>query len=343
MSVLLTTTSTPGSGLAGQYQKFFDKKLLTAVLQLLVMDQFGQVRPLPPNMGALTVRFTRPPAPDSTTVQSLTEGDPSTLTDRAFGWTHIDASLAQVGQKARISDIVGSTNLFDTLKGMTTLMGQDAAHYLDLAITKEIVPNATTNVIYGGGQSSWANLAAAGTADAVMSINDILKAFTKLTIKRAPKASANDRAPKARGGDYVCVVPPQLGYNVKLDSKFIDAGIRGNNDGLFNGEMGTWYGLRLILGTQPFVENVASAENTYDTTASIPNSVYSAICMGSEQFGIVNLASQSPFGPKVIVVDTPDSGNPLLQYTTVGWKAYFVVKTLKEDWASVIKARTTFA
>src|SRR6184192_590908 len=129
MAVLTTATS----GLTGQYQKYFDKRLLTAVLQLLVMDQFGQVRPLPPNMGALTVRFTRPPAPDRTTVQSLSEGVAIT-TDRAFAWSHIDATLAQVGQKSTISDILGATNLFDTLKGMSTLMGQDAAHYLDFAI-----------------------------------------------------------------------------------------------------------------------------------------------------------------------------------------------------------------
>src|SRR6266403_4865749 len=134
MAVLTTSTS----GLTGQYQKFFDKKLLTAVLQLLVMDQCGQVRSLPPNMGALTVRFTRPPAPDQSTVLALSEGVAPT-TDRAFAWTHIDASPTQVGQKSTISDILGATNLFDTLKGMTTLMGQDAAHYLDFAITTEIV------------------------------------------------------------------------------------------------------------------------------------------------------------------------------------------------------------
>ena len=335
MAVLTSSTG----GLTGQYQKYFDKKLLTAVLQLLVMDQFGQVRSLPPNMGALTVRFTRPPAPDQSTVLSLTEGvAPST--DRAFAWTHIDASPAQVGQKSTISDILGSTSLFDTLKGMITLMGQDAGHYLDLQITKEIVPNATTNKIYSGGNTSWANLAAGAAADSVMTIQDINKAFTKLTIQRAPTASAGDRAPKAKGGDYVCVVPPQLGYNIKLDPKFIDAGVRGNNDGLFNGEMGTWYGLRLIAGTQPFREDGgAGAEGTYAATGNI----YSAVCLGGEQFGVVNLASQSPFSPKVIVVDSPDSANPLNQYTTVGWKAFFCVKTLKEDWASVIRAQTTFS
>ena len=72
----MATLTSASSGLSGQYQKYFDKKLLTAVLQLLVMDQFGQVRSLPPNTGALTVRFTRPPAPASTLVQALSEGVP---------------------------------------------------------------------------------------------------------------------------------------------------------------------------------------------------------------------------------------------------------------------------
>ncbi len=326
------------SGLTGQYQKYFDKKLLTAVLQLLVMDQFGQVRSLPPNMGALTVRFTRPPAPDQSQVQALTEGVAIT-TDRDFAWSFIDATPTQVGQKSTISDILGATNLFDTLKGMVTLMGQDAGHYLDLVITKEIVQNVTTNKIYGGGNTSWANLAADSPANTVMTIQDILKAFTALTIARAPKATANDRAPKARGGDYVCVLPPQLAYNVKLDNKFVDAGVRGNNDGLFNGEMGSWYGLRLIMGTQPYREATGGAENTYSASGGI----YSAICLGSEQFGVVNLASQSPFSPKIIVVDSPDHANPLSQFTSVGWKAFFAVKTLKQDWAAVIRAQTTYA
>ena len=334
MSALLTSSG----GLSGQYQKYFDKKLLTAVLQQLVMDQFGQVRPLPPGMGATTVRFTRPPAPDRTTVQSLTEGTPIS-TDRTFAWTFIDATLAQVGQKSTLSDILSETNLFDTLKGMTTLMGQDAAHYLDFQITNEIVPNATTNKIYSGGVPDWTTLAGAGANDVTLSIQDINKAFTKLTIARAPKAVSNDRAPKARGGDYVCTIAPQVGYNIKLDNKFVDAGVRGQNDGLFNGELGTWYGLRLVSMTQPWREATGGAENTFASAGGI----YASVALGSEQFGVVNLASQSLMGPKIVVVDRPDKSDVLNQTTCVGWKAFFAIKTLKEDWASVIRSQTTYS
>src|SRR5882724_4680755 len=108
-AVLLTTAS---GGLSGQYQKYFDKKLLTAVLQLLVMDQFGQIRSLPPNMGALTVRFTRPDSPKvggtaigTTGVYSLSEGVPL-ANDRDYTFSFIDATCTQIGEKMRISDIL---------------------------------------------------------------------------------------------------------------------------------------------------------------------------------------------------------------------------------------------
>ena len=333
-----TAMLTSDSGLSGQYQKFFDKKLLTAVLQQLVMDQFGQIRPLPPGMGATTVRFTRPPAPDRTLVQTLTEGTPIS-TDRTFAWSFVDATPTQVGEKATLSDILSETNLFDTLKGMTTLMGQDAAHYLDFRITKEIVENVSTNKVYSGNNTSWANLAASAPADCSLSIVDINTAFTKLTVARAPKAVANDRAPKAKGGDYVITIAPQVGFSVKLDPKFIDAGVRGNNDGLFNGELGSWYGLRLISMTQPYREATGGAENTYASAGGI----YSSVALGSEEFGVVNLASQSMLAPKIIVVDRPDKTDVLNQTTCVGWKAFFTVKTLKEDWACVVRSQTTYS
>src|SRR5882757_9209778 len=117
---VLTTIS---SGLSGQLQKFFRKQLLTPVTQLLVMDQFAQFAQLPEGAGALTVRFTRPDAPDRAQVDALTECDPSTLTDTSYTYSFIDATPTQIGKKARVSDILSATNLFDTTKNVLKRMG----------------------------------------------------------------------------------------------------------------------------------------------------------------------------------------------------------------------------
>lgn len=333
MSVMLTSTG----GLSGQYQKFFLKKLLTPIDQLLVMDQLAQFAILPENQGAKTVTFTRPAAADSTAVDSLTEGDPSTLTDGTYSLTHIDATCSQIGKKNRISDILAATNLFDTVKLVLDKMGRDASHYIDSKIMAEVVPNVAAASKKYSGNANFAALGSDSTSGAYLTIAQILKEFTRLRVNRAPTAKPNERAPGAKGGDYVAVLPTQVATDVKLDSKFIDAGVRGTQKGLFTGEIGTWYGVRMMETTQPWIES--STENTYDAAGSI----YSTVVMGSEQFGVVNLAKKSPLSPKINVIDRPDHSNPGAQYVTVAWTAYWVVKTLKDNWASVIRSKTSWS
>jgi N4-gp56 family major capsid protein len=335
MAQLLTSSG----GLSGQYQKYFNKKLLTAVLQKLVMDQFGQQATLPGGMGSVIVRWTRPDAPDRTQVQALSEGTPL-ATDRAYTYSFVDATLAQVGEKTTISDILSATNLFDTLERVSVLMGQEAAHYFDFAITTEIVAGvASGSKQYSGGATDFASLVALPAADSVLTIQDLLKAITRLEIARAPTAEPNERVPNAKGGEYVAVIPPAIGYNLKQDAKFIDAGVRGNNEGLFNGEYGSWYGVRCIMGTLPWREATGGAEGTYSSTGG----VYSTIVTGSEQFGVASLTSQSISKPQLIVCSKPDKSDQLGQFTSVGWKSFFKVKTLKDDWAVVIRSQTTYA
>jgi len=307
-------------------------------------------------MGALTVRFTRPDSPKvggttigTTGVYALAEGVPL-ANDRDYTFTFVDATCTQIGEKMRISDILGATNLFDTLQQASKVLGQDAAHYYDFAITTEIIAGTQAFGIgaklYVGATQTFAGIKALTGATGALTIKDILRAFTRLTLARAPEASANERAPKARGGTYVAVCPPQVLFDLEQDQKFIDAGTRGTSEGLFTGEMGTWYGIRVIRGTQPWIEN--AAEGTYDGTivydpVGATGSVFSTICMGSEMFGVVSLASQSITSPKLIIVNTPDKSDALNQFTSVGWKSFFTVKTLKGDWAQIIRSKVSYS
>ncbi len=337
MAQLLTSSG----GLSGQYQKYFDKRLLTAVLQKLVMAQFPQVKALPPGMGALTVRFTRPMAPDRSTVSALTEGT-ALASDSDYSLSFVDATCTQVGQKTTISDILGETNLFDTLQNVSTWMGQNAALYYDFAITTEYQAGVNaTNKQYAGGAADWTTLAALPTTDGRLQVPDLLKACTRLTAARAPKASANGMGggPKM-GTDYVAVIAPQPGFDIRLDKDFfVAAGVRGNNDGLFNGEFGSWYGIKCVEATQPWREATGGAEGTFSSTGGI----YATIVTGSEAVGMVNLASQNITRPKLIVAANADKSDSLNQFTSVGWKSFFKVKTLKDDWSVIIRSLTTYS
>ena len=353
---LMTTAS---SGITPEYQTYFSKVLLKHAIQLLVMNQLGQQKELPRNKGSKSIRFFRPAAGDRTKVlgptgygflNQLAEGDATQAiasgNQREITWTPIDMTLDIFGEPSKFSDLLDETDLFGTLEDISRLLGEDAAQAADFYITEKVVkglPASSKRYAEGAAgvhAQTFAGLAGEATlANATLSIRDLLGAMTRLTITRAPKP---------KGGKYVAAMPPQVSFDVKLDSKFVDAGVRGNNEGLFNGEVGTWYGIKILEQTQPHIEDGSGAnEDTYNGTivaggGANVGSIFTTVCTGAESFGFPVLAGNSPFSPKMIVNDRPDSQNPLGQYTTVGWKAYWVAGRLNDDWAIALRSKVSY-
>lgn len=330
----LQTTAT--TGLAVAYQKVFSKKLLDHAKQLLVLDQFAQKVPFPKNQGAKTIRFFRPDVGDRTMVQTLTEGVPIS-TFRETVWTPIDATLKQFGEASKVSDILSATELLGTLKQNIQTMGEDAALHADYQMVQELLdttnsagPIATANNRYSGGAASYNALVALTATQGAATIQDLLGGMTRLKITRAPKAN----------GDYVVVSPPQVTYDFMNDSKFVDSGKYGTTKGLFTGELGKYYGVRIVETTAPWIEaNSNGAIGTYSGSGSI----YTSLVMGSGAFGVPEMAGQSQFDPKIIINDRPDKSDPLNQFVVAGWKSYWVTVVLNNLWAVALRSKTSYA
>lgn len=321
---MMTTAS---SGITPQYQKYLDKQLLEHATPLLALAPLGQQRSLPRNKGALTIRFHRRNSPDRTQVQTLTEGV-AISTFREITLTPIDATLQLFGEAARISDLLSYTDLFDTMEQSVQLMGEDAASQADFEVMQTVVPGINSaNKRYAGGNTSFTALSNDTTSAANLAIKDVLGAMTRLTLTRAPKP---------KGGEYVMVSPPQVCFDIMEDPKFVDAGVRGTIKGLFNGELGVWYFTRIIRTTQPWIES--TTENTYDSAGSI----YTNVVVGRESFGVPNLAGFSPLSPSMIIVEKPDSANPLGQYVTAGWKLYWTAVVLNDLWAVALRSKSSY-
>lgn len=325
---------TDGTGLSPQYQTLFDKQLLSYSKPLIVVSQFAQKKNFPKNKGATDMKFFRPSAPDRTRVAALAEGVPPSVFNEIV-YTPVSVTMQQIGEPFRFSDVLSNTDLFSTADQVSRLCGEDAAVYTDFACITELIGGvSSTNKRYAGGAANFAALEALTQANGKLTIADLVGSFTLLT---------NKKARKPEGGAYPTIVSPAVAYDIKLDSKFIDAGVRGNNKGLFNGEDGTWYGHRIMETTEGWIENGNGTEGTYDTSAAAADTIYASLVLGREAFGAPIMAGQSPFDPTLIVVNKPDSANPLNQFTTIGWKAYWAVKTLNGDWFSVIRSKSSFA
>ena len=315
---------------SAQMSFVFSKKFLDYARQQLVMNQFGDDVTFKKNQGTKTIRWLRPAAGDRTQVQTLSEGNPL-ATYREISYTNIDATLVQYGEVSLFSDILSLIELYPTLRQSIDTLGEDSAQHADFLVTTEVVGGINAaNKMYAQGITSFNNLVAATASGGAMTLPDVLRAMTRLDITRAPK----------KDGEYVCIAPPQVCYDFMQDSKFINAGLYGSTTGLYRGEVGRWYGVRIVKHTQPWIEaNTNGTEGTYAGGGAI----YSTIVTGRDAYGIPKMEGLDEFSPKVIINDQPDKFDRLNQQITCGWKSFWCAKTLNDTWSVVIRSKTTYA
>lgn len=323
---------TTGTLSAEYYNKVYSKKLLDHAVEILVMDQFGQKVPFPKSQGSKTMRFMRGDAGDkynaAGNVQTATEGVP-VAQFRSSTLTAVDCTLVQYVEAIKTSDVLGWTDLFNTMEMGIRSMGEDCALHADFLITTEVVGGINASNKRYSGTTSWANLAAGTAAAGKMTITDVLSCMTQLQINRAPKAP---------GGEYVAIVSPQTAFDLMQDAQFVAASEYGTIKGLFQGEVGRWFGVRIIVATQPWRESTGGAEGTFSATGGI----YANIVTGSQAYGIPIMAGQSPFSPSMNICDKADKSDPANQFVTAAWKAFWVAKTLNDTWSVILRSRTTY-
>lgn len=329
---LMTTGS---SGLSGQYQKYFKKPLLKHAIQKLVLSQYGQKVPFPKNTGSKQIRWTRTDAASAANVQTSTEGV-AINTFRDTTLTFVDATLVRYDIAAKISDVLNYTDLFRSLENAITSMGEDIALHADGLIRNEIVGAITGagNKRYTSGTTqTWAALAALTPAQGKITLTDVLDGMTRLQLTRAPELD----------GEYILVVPPQVARDILNDPKVVLAGQYGTSKSLMNGEVGRWYGVRVVVATNPWVEDGGSgAEGTYAVPATASDAIYASFLLGADGFGIPQMAGMSPFSPAVMICDKAEKVDPSNAFITAAMRAYWVVKTLNDQWIVVIRSKSEY-
>lgn len=343
-----TTTS-----LSNQYQKYFSKKLLKTAVQLTVLDQFGLKQGMPKKQGTTTISFFR--RIKSTTnsagvvasVLTLTEGTPiatfgSSTLDR------VDVPLVQYGEATKITDIATMTALFNALQQNIDLMSEDCALNADCIVRNALVTATNTGVtlqqaggtatekikqIYAQGAANFAALNTASTSGGKATATDFLRAMTQLKIQRAPMWA----------GMYVAVISPEVSHDLQNDPDWIDAANYGDSARRFKGEVKNYAGCRFVENTNPFIEDATGTEYVYSNPASAANKVVRSWILGQGSYGVPAIEGDSPFNPTVMIVDKADKSDPLNQFTSAGWKAYWAASALNCPYALSLSSKTEFA
>ena len=349
---MATNTS---STLSNQYQNFFSKKLLSYAVEALVLDQFGEKAPLPAKAGHKAISMFRYGSPSTAAITDLVEGTAPTPT-RSLTLSKIEKALTQRGQVVKLTDILTATDLFNSLQQSIKTCGEDAALDLD-TITRNVLvgSNAAGNAkengdgsaldnsdtlteMYADGGTDYATFEAT-TSGNTLDAGAILDAVTKLKVNRANPVTS---------GHYVCVASPQVLSDIMKINEWLNAAQYSNVGELYKGEVGSLYGAKFVMTTNPFISGIANAENDdrfdYDNSGggglAANKDVHASLFLGQQAYGVPDLGTQSPFSPKVIITDEADKSDPLNQVTNVGFKTFWSTLRLNPNYYIVMRSKT---
>lgn len=326
---------------ANTIQPRYSKKLLERAVQMTKLLDYAQKQSIEPGAGATSVRFFQPPQADLTAtgapVVLNTEGTPP-ANDRDISFTPIDVPLVQIGQKGKLTDVANTVGLVKYLDTMIDLFGDEFALDADTRVRNILIhPTTGFQKRYAQGLANFAGLAAATLANGCLVPRDLLDATTRLKIARAPMIN----------GFYVAIMPPQGTRDIINNSEFREVVRQNYEDKIFKGEIASFYGLKVVEATNPFQED--ETEGTFASTfnpagTNTTGFIYSTIVTGKGGYGAVDLPKLGGIAkkPQIIIVDKPDSGNPLGQFITVGWKAYWAGCLLNSQWGVTLRHKSQF-
>ena len=363
--------------LSVQYQNYFSKKLLTYAVQALVLDQFGTKAPLPAKSGHKAISMFRWDVPAAGAIKTLTEGDTSTVGDRDIALTKISKTLIQRGQVVKLSDILNATDLFSSLQQSVKINGQDAALDMD-NITRNILVGSNvrttgeagnaqsgatameggyaadmstkldngdtitelyadgTRQVDGSGYDTFSNLATDAT---LLDGAAVLNAVTQLKVNRAQPTS---------GGMYAAVCSPQVLSDLMQDNTWLNAAQYSNVEELYKGEVGRLFGAKMVMSTNGFITGGVLGTDAdrfiYDAdaggTTAANKDVHASLFLGEGAYGVPELASQSPFSPKIVITDSADKSDPLNLTITAGFKCFWTALRQNCDYYVVMRSKT---
>jgi len=312
---------------------FAAKDLLKRGLPYLVLEKFGQSKPLPAN-NSKVIKFRRYTALDNTPA-ALTEG--VTPDGKILTYTDVTATLVQYGDLVRISDIVADTHEDPVLKEATDLLGEQAAQLVENM--RFGVLKAGTNVLFSGvatlRENVVAPIAIATQRRAVRTLKRQNARFITKIVRSTVAYGTENVAP-----GYVALIHPDCEADVRVMTNFTPAEKYGSITPWEN-ELGKVEDVRYVSSTifAPFA-NEGGAAGAMLSTNSTDADVYPILFLGADAYGIVALKGMFAITP-MVVNPKPTDSDPLAQRGSVGWKTLQTCVILNDAWMLRVEVAAT--
>ena len=305
---------------------------------ILVLDNFGDVKPLPKNK-ADTITFRRP-VPYTVSTTQLVEG--VTPAPKQISYEDVSVQMGQYGDVIEISDKVQDMNEDPVLANAAMLAGEQAAETKELILWG--VLRAGTNVFYSGTgtPTTRAQVNSTITLNLQRAVVRALKSQRARTITTmvspSPKFGTEAVAPA-----FVAFGHTDCEQDIRDMDGFTPTERYGNFSPISDYEVGKVEGVRYILSPvlEPFLGAGSGTLNGMVSAGAANVDVYPLIFISKNCYGTVPLKGAGSMNPSVINPGTISKSDPLGQRGYVGWKMYFASLILNEAWINRVEVGVT--
>jgi len=317
------------------------KDLLKRGMPYLVLEKFGQAKPIPKN-NSKTISFRRYFLKDSSlstftpkdyfatdnfdpTTKQLSEGVTPDAT--ALDKQDLTATLIQYGDRTVITDVVMDTHEDPVLKEATEVLGEQAAIILEKA--RFNVVKAGSNVAYSNGSARTSVntvFSAALQRNATRTLKRQLARTLTSVVKSTPSYGTESIAPS-----FIGLCHPDLEYDISRAAGFVPTEKYGQTTP-FENEIGKIGDVRYIVSTifEPWAGGgAASGANVIETSSAAD--VYPILFLARDAFGLVPLKGKASIVP-MVVNPKPSDSDPMAQRGHVAWKAMTTTIILNDSW-----------
>ena len=273
---------------------YASKELLERANPLLVLERFGQAKPLP-EKSSKTIKFRRYNSLDPTP-NPLTEG--VTPSGKKMTATDVSASVVQYGDFIEISDVVQDTHEDPVLKEGMAVCGEQAANMLELV--RFGILKAGTNVYRAGGAASRDAISKGLTIGLQREIVRGLKRQNARTITKIVGAGAGFSTEPIAAA-YIAVTHVDLETTIRKLPGFVPVEKYSDHMKAMPGEVGKVEEVRYVTSTvfAPWEDaGGAVSSANFISTAGTKADVYPILFFGADAYGLVSLKGKNSVTPR---------------------------------------------
>jgi N4-gp56 family major capsid protein len=320
------------------------KTLLERAVPFLILEQIGQMKPLPAN-NTKTINFRRHKlsavanqvgsngevlTAGNLTSFALTEG--TSPTELGTTMENVDVTLAQYGAVVGISDITEDTHIDDVLTEYMGILGENAGQVVEAMRWIGIVGGVSGTYLAGAVGNEASIVAAFNAAELRAAVRSI-RANHGRPITKVVKSDVR-YGTQACEPSFVCVVHSDLEGTIRkqLGSSFTPVADYGSNMTPLQGEFGNFENIRFLsstlLGKRANAgAAVGTAVNLHSDNATNVN-LYDCLVFGADAWAGIALKGEYAVTPTMIRA-TPTDSDPLAQRSKAGYKTMQAVKVLQ--------------